>query len=728
MNNTLIAQKCFVKVLISGPFAQAFDYHLPDKFQAQACVGVRVQVPFGQRNSIGIIHRFSKKSDYDPAKIKSVIAVLDDSPVIMEDIQQLCDWAATYYHHSLADILLSTLPKSLRDGGALSDLTPTYCQLTTLGAEMLTVGCVRGPKQRAALERLSAEKSLDIQLLDAAIRKKLLSKQWLAITERPMNSQCLIHKNKQHVLNSEQQSALRCITAAQQFRVFVLAGVTGSGKTEVYLQAIAHNLEQGKSALVLVPEISLTPQTLERFQSRFQTGIAILHSKLNATERAVAWVKAKTGEARIIIGTRSALFTPIPKLGIIILDEEHDSSFKQQAGFRYHARSLATVRAKLNNIPIILGSATPSLEILYNVQQRNYQLLKLIERPTGATLPLVNIVDLRSQKMMTGLTATVQQAMSVHLAAGRQVMVFLNRRGFCPALLCHQCGYSVSCPHCEVRLVLHTSQNSLNCHHCGYQQNLIQQCPKCRDDQMIRVGQGTERLAEKLEQLFPDYKVLRIDSDTTQRKHSFDVMLKQVHDNEAQILVGTQMLAKGHHFANLSMVAMLDADYGFYSNDFRALENLAQLITQVTGRAGRENIPGEVYIQTHQPKHPLLLHLLQHGYLSFADQLLSMRQQSCLPPYANLAIFCVEDQSKAKVQALLTQFVRMHASQTVEVLGPVPASMPKRAGRYRFQVMLRSTNRRALHQLLCRAVAWFRNHKNVKSIKWSLDVDPIEIT
>lgn len=724
--STVDTQLQYAKVLVSGPFSQAFDYRL-ETTQEGACIGARVRVPFGRREVIGMIAGISTECEYALDKIKPVLAVLDTEPLIPEDIRALQQWAANYYLHPYGDVVFATLPKLLRLGKSPTEFMPRCLQITAEGQAALAEGEVRGRLQLEALQS-ALTGPLPSKQVSAAVRNALLNKQWLHESNAACETACKVHNELAHDLNAEQADALAAINKADHFAAFVLAGVTGSGKTEVYLQAIAHVLSQGKSALVLVPEISLTPQTVSRFQARFDTHIVSLHSKLNDTERAQAWWQARQGQARIVIGTRSALFTPIPNLGILIIDEEHDDSFKQQSGFRYHARSLAVVRARLNNIPIVLGSATPSLEALYNVQHKGYQLLKLTERPTGVAMPTIKVVDLRCQQTRAGLTQTVVNALRAHLEAGQQVMVFLNRRGYCPVLLCHQCGYSASCPHCETRLVLHGAQQTLNCHHCGFQQRLISRCPSCQSDQLLRVGQGTERLAEYLEQTFTDYKVLRIDSDTTQRKHSFSEMLATVHDNDAQILVGTQMLAKGHHFPKLSLVVMLDADYGFYSHDFRALESLGQLLTQVAGRAGREGQNGEVYIQTHEPHHPLLQHLLQQGYLPFAEQVLLERQQSDLPPCTSLAMLTMEHTEPAKLQTLLQLLVKHVRANGVTVMGPVPAVNFKRANRYRYQLLVRSIDRRALHIYLQNCQAWLRASKSAARVKWSLDVDPIDMS
>jgi primosomal protein N' (replication factor Y) len=536
-------------------------------------------------------------------------------------------------------------------------------------------------------------------------------------------------------LNAEQRTAFTAIQSGMDgFGAFLLYGVTGSGKTEVYLQLIHQCLQAGKQALVLIPEINLGPQTLERFARRFNVRIALLHSGVNDRERLDAWLAARDGEADIVIGTRSALFTPLKNAGLIIIDEEHDASYKQQEGLRYHARDLALVRARKDNLPIVLGSATPSLESLHNAHAGRYALLKLNQRAGGAQPPRFLRLDVKSLPLDSGISGPLQQAIGQTLAAGQQVLVFLNRRGFAPTLLCHDCGWISQCQRCDARMTLHQRSGELRCHHCGHAERPPRQCPDCGKVDLRPVGAGTERAEERLNILFPDFPVLRIDRDTTARKGSMDKLFSTISRGEPCILVGTQMLAKGHHFPRVTLVAILDADGGLYSADFRASERMAQLIVQVAGRAGRAEEPGKVIIQSHLADHPLLVQLTEQGYPAFAEQALSERRSAGLPPFAHLALLRAEAHKPGQAEGFLDEACS-YAEQlqqelrlpTIELLGPVPAPMERRAGRHRAQLLLQSSSRVPLHKLLAAWLPILEAMPTGRAVRWSLDVDPIDL-
>ncbi len=497
----------------------------------------------------------------------------------------------------------------------------------------------------------------------------------------------------------------------------------------MYLQAITPLLETGRQVLVLVPEIGLTPQLVERFSTRFAADIAVLHSGLNDRERLDAWRAAASGQAGIVIGTRSAVFTPLVRPGLIIIDEEHDASLKQQDGFRYSARDLAVWRARQLDIPVVLGTATPSLESLFNVQQKRYQRLHLPERAGRAIAPPLKILDLRGQPMRSLLCASLLEAIRGHLDKQGQVLLFLNRRGFAPVLLCHRCGWMAECRRCDARMTLHRHSGELRCHHCGSQRRAETVCPTCDHDDLLAVGEGTERIEQALREAFPDETILRIDRDTTRRKGSLESALADAQSGKARILLGTQMLAKGHHFPHVTLAAILDADQGLFSADFRASERMAQLIVQVAGRAGRADKPGEVVIQTHYPEHPLLHRLIAGGYPAFSEAALHERQEALLPPFASLALLRAEA-TRADYPREFLQRARELAeplrSQNVQLWGPVAAPMERRAGRYRAQLMVQASQRAELQHLLKHWVPQLEKEKTARKVRWSIDVDPVD--
>jgi len=487
-------------------------------------------------------------------------------------------------------------------------------------------------------------------------------------------------------------------------------------------------LAQEKQCLVLVPEIGLTPQTLRRFQNRFPSPIAVLHSGLNMAQRRHAWLAAESGQARIVIGTRSAVFAPLPQLGLIVIDEEHDGSFKQQEGFRYHARDVAVVRARNFNIPIVMGSATPSLESLLNIQRGRYQCLSLPRRAGDAEPPRVRVLDVRGEKIYEGVSSPLLVSMADYLAKDAQVMLFINRRGYAPVLLCHHCGWTSSCRQCDTTMVYYAGIGRLRCHHCGAQRAAETHCPLCRAEDLLPVGYGTQRVENFIKQQFPDVEVIRVDRDSTRRKGALDAVLKKIKAGRRQILIGTQMLAKGHHFPNLQLVAVLDADQGLFSQDFRASERLAQLVVQVAGRAGRGSMPGEVLLQTHAPGHPLLGLLVRRGYGAFAQAALLEREQSAWPPYSFLALLRAEAKDKQRSQFFLNQAKQLlPAGGELSLFGPLPAPMEKRAGMWRGQLLIQAQKRNELQVILDNWVVKISQLPSARSVRWSLDVDPMDL-
>ena len=653
-----------LRVAVPSPLWQGLDY-LPLNAETQALQpGMRLKVPFGRRKTVGILLDVVTHSALPLSKLKPIIEIIDEVPLIPPSLLSLYCWASDYYHYPIGEIILGSLPRLFRQG-----------------------------------KTIISEK---IEELNQAVPPSL-------------------------ELNEYQQNAVNQIIASKGFQTFLLAGVTGSGKTEVYLRCIEKLIQQKKQALILVPEIGLTPQTLNRFRERFNVPTAILHSSLTDKKRARAWMMAKRGTAKIVIGTRSAIFIPLLNPGIIILDEEHDTSFKQQSGFRYSARDLAVMRGQFENIPVVLGSATPSLESLYNVERRRYQLLSLPGRAGKAKLPSLTIVDLRQKELIAGMSEDLLISIEKHIKNKGQVLLFLNRRGYAPTLLCHGCAWVMHCDRCDARLTLHYFPKRLYCHHCGAAKKLPLTCPQCHQQKLIDVGLGTERLEAALQQRFPNDDIVRIDRESTRTKNSMENKLNLIRNRESPILVGTQMIAKGHHFPHLTLVAIIDADSGLYSADFRASERMGQLLTQVAGRAGRVDHQGEVLIQTHQPNSPFLILLLQEGYEAFAQALLKERQLVQLPPFTYLALLRTEAVKQnlpldflSKIKELMVNELK----EEVDLLGPVPAGMERKAGRYRYQLLFQSKHRKHLHSVLNKLISLLATQRT--KVRWSLDIDPQE--
>ena len=734
-----------LRLALPSPLRKLFDYLPPSGVSPTTLrPGMRLRVPFGRREIVGVLVELVEHSEVPLARLKPATELLDLTSPLPPALFKLCLWTAQYYQHSLGDTFSWALPVLLRQGEPAEARQERFWHAAT-GARPEDPRLGRAPRQREALRTIAqhphgvahsllAQLQLSKDSLEQLLQKNLLRVE-IRRSHSPQRHQGSWLLQPELPLNHEQRAAVGAIGAGLDgFQPYLLAGVTGSGKTEVYLQLIRQVLEAGKQALVLIPEINLGPQTLARFERRFNARIALLHSNVNDRERLDAWLAARDGEADIIIGTRSALFTPMKNPGLIILDEEHDASYKQQEGLRYHARDLAVVRARQENLPIVLGSATPSLESLHNAHTGRYALLKLTQRAGGAQPPRFLRLDVKSRPLDAGISGPLQQAMAQTLAAGQQVLVFLNRRGFAPTLLCHDCGWLSQCPRCDARMTLHQRHNELRCHHCGYVERPPLNCPECRRVDLRPVGAGTERAEERLGVLFPDYPVLRIDRDSTSRKGSMDALLTTINRGEPCLLVGTQMLAKGHHFPRVTLVAILDADGGLFSADFRASERMAQLIVQVAGRAGRAEEAGKVIIQTHLADHPLLVQLTEQGYFAFADQALSERRASGLPPFSHLALLRAEAHKPGQGEDFLDQacteaeqLVQQLGLSGIELLGPVPAPMERRAGRFRAQLLLQANTRAALHRLLSAWIVRVEGLPASRSVRWSLDIDPIDL-
>ncbi len=735
------ATRPVLRVALPLPLPQPFDYAPPPGIEAGSVQrGQRILVPFGARELHGIVvgHALA-----DPGlALKAARALPDQAPLLQGELFESLHWLSHYLHAPLGEVLATALPSALRRGEPLPDTTRYGWSLTEAGRT--TLPSMRAGKPQALAATLAAG-ACDETMLDAAHpgwRTPMRTLRDRGLVERvemgsEMGSGSFFREKNEPdpisgpTLNDEQRSAADAINDAAGFAPFLLDGVTGSGKTEVYLHAIRACLARGKQALVLVPEIGLTPQLLQRFRMRLGVGIDVLHSGLGDGERARTWMAAARGQARVIVGTRSAVFVPLPEAGLIVIDEEHDGSYKQFDGIRYHARDFALVRAKALGIPIVLGSATPALESLHNAQAGRFTHLRLRQRAGGAHPPQVRVQDVRKRPLQAGLAAEALQAISDALAAGGQVLVFKNRRGYAPVLLCHDCGWSAHCPRCSTPeqgtpMTVYGAGRRLQCHHCGSRRPVPMACPDCASLGLQPQGAGTERIEELLQQRFTDVPVLRIDRGSTRQRDAlqghFDTLGRQ-----PGILVGTQMLAKGHDLPNLTLVVVVGVDEGLFSADFRSAEKLAQLLIQVAGRAGRADKPGSVLIQTHHPEHPLLQVLIQGGYHAFAEAELDQREAAGFPPFAYLALLRAEAKHTDPPTRFLQLARDLLGDAGIDVAGPLPAPMPRRAGFQRAQLLLGSSQRRHLHAALDTLMPQLHAAPDARKVRWSLDVDPAEL-
>jgi primosomal protein N' (replication factor Y) len=690
-----------------------------------------VRVPFGRRELVGIVADKVDASTLDDARIKPAGAVLDAAPLLGGELLSTLRWAARYYQHPLGEVLFAAVPAALRSARALPETGIAGFAITAAGSAALADPARRrGTRVEALLTALAAgpltRQQADL-LGGAAAKRNALTHGW--IEPRRLDAPAQPHASTAGPpLNPEQRAAADAVIAeADRFAPFLLDGVTGSGKTEVYLDIIRSVLARGRQALVLVPEIALTPQAIRRFRERLGIDVAALHSGLGEIERARAWLAASRGEAPVVLGTRSAVLVPLARPGVIVVDEEHDASYKQQDGFRYHARDLALVRAKALDIPVVLGSATPSLESLANVAAGRYRSLRLDHRAGLAQPPSLRVIDLRHQRLQHGLAPPTIEAIAACLARGEQVLVFKNRRGYAPVLMCRDCGWNARCPDCERALTLHRGENRLRCHHCGLEQAPPHACPSCSSLALHPVGEGTERLEDALGARFPEVPVVRVDRDTTRGRRMRDALLDSLPDAGARILVGTQMLAKGHDLPHLTLVVVVGVDESLYSVDFRASERLGQLVVQVAGRAGRAERPGSVLLQTHAPDHALLGVLLDGGYRALAARLLAERRDAQLPPFAQFALLRAE----SKEQALLDRFLAAAAAAVahggIVVHGPLAAPMPLRAGAHRGQVLIESPERASMQAFLPAWLDHVRSLPDERKLRWSIDVDPVDL-
>lgn len=733
-----LSNPTILRVALDTPLRRLFDY-LPARQPGHApAPGTRVRVPFGRQRLVGIVHSHAARSELPLEKLKPAIEVLDAEPVIDARVLELVEFAANYYHHPMGEVLSAALPKLAREGAASRELTERWFASAEGVAALAANTLSRARRQRELLEVLAAAEGLTSDALaeksgDWRTPMRELVKRGFAssaeFADEPATNDRELLRTAGPTLSPEQATAVTAIdAAADRFAPFLLYGITGSGKTEVYLHATEHALRRGRRALVLVPEIGLTPQLVSRFRERFTAPVAVLHSALTDTERLAAWRQCVSGEARIVLGTRSAVFAPVADLGLVIVDEEHDSSFKQhESGFRYSARDLAMLRAQRAGVPIVLGSATPALETLQNVEAGKYTRLSLPRRAGQALPPRAAVIDLREHAVRQGISTPAVEAMQRHLADDGQVLVYINRRGYSPTLACTACGWIAPCRDCDARLTVHLAAARLRCHHCGADAPLPEHCPQCGYE-VRHVGQGTERVEETLAALFPGVEIARLDRDVVRKRGDLEEVVSRIASGAARILVGTQMVTKGHDFPSVTLVIVLNADQGLFSTDFRAPERVAQTIIQVAGRAGRGAKPGEVMIQTEYPDHPLLKSLLADGYDGFAHAALAERQAAGWPPFAHVAALRASATSLPVAVEFLRESRRFAPRiPGVKLLGPAPAAMAKRAARYHAQVLVESPERAPLHRLLGQWLPKVEGIKTPRDLRWSLDIDPLEL-
>lgn len=741
MPEELLTPYSFIKVALPVPMRTLFDYKVPKAIalRHELKPGMRVKVPFGKSSRLGVIVTLSNNSDWDANQVKPLTSLKDKRPVITPELMALCEWAARYYHHPIGDVFFHALPVLLRKGESAEFRTENWWLTTEQGKHCDPELLNKAPRQKEFLIAVQqhpnglSQHAVSVLDLAPSSGKSLEEKGLLKKEARSFNKAGERHAHQMQVppsLNQEQALALEeLMDTRHHFNVALLDGITGSGKTEVFLRLIEQKIREGKQTLVMVPEIGLTPQTLKRFEIRFNTDIILMHSNMSDRERLDAWLLAASGHAKVIIGTRSAAFIPAPDLGLIVIDEEHDNSYKQHEGFRYHARDLAIKRAQNLDIPVLLASATPSYESFSNALQKRFAWLKLRNRAGDAFMPKMERVDLRGKSLSHGFSEQALTNMKLCLERKEQVLVFLNRRGYAPTLMCHQCGWIAACDHCDANLTVHKRANKLHCHHCDAQKPLVHTCPECKSEELFTVGEGTEQIETQLHTLFKDTPILRIDRDSTQRKSAMEKLTQKILEHDQAILIGTQMLAKGHHFPNVTLVVIMDADAGLFSSDFRGMERTAQLITQVAGRAGRAKKPGHVLLQTYHPEHAAIECLSNLGYEHFAIDGLAERKSLSLPPFYHQVIIRAESANEQEAMQLLTAMrndLEPYLIKEVYLVGPYTAIIVRKAGQHRALLSVKSAQRGPLHQVTQMMTQWLEQATKQHKIRFAIDVDPLE--
>ena len=728
-----------LRVAVPRPLRRLFDYLPPAGEQITGFhPGCRIRVPFGSLTLTGFLIEVGNSSEIERSELKSALALVDSRPLFSPALLDLLQWSADYYHHPIGEVLSAAIPAPLRQGAPLREAVPVWS--AQAGPEQLPV---RAHRQRQLLAFISESKSITrLELEDAGFSPDLL---------RQLTAKGLVRKEMREreavpdfppwrpgtvdrpTLNEEQTTAVdRFRAAGSGFRCALLNGVTGSGKTEVYMRLMEDELSAGRQCLVLVPEIGLTPQTIDRFRQRFSLPLVAFHSGLLDSERQQAWREAAEGSAAILIGTRSAIFTPMARPGLIVVDEEHDASFKQQDRFRYSARDLAVMRARKENIGVLLGSATPSLESFYNAEAGRFLGLELPYRAGDSAPARLQPVDIADQHLPGGLSELALTKLAQHLEAGNQALVFVNRRGFAPILHCLLCGWMSQCENCSAYMTVHAQPPRQRCHHCESSLAIPDRCPVCRQADLGTSGLGTQQIETHLRREFPATPVLRIDRDSTRGKDKFRKLMEAIIRGEPGILIGTQMLAKGHHFPGITLAVIVDADRGLFSPDFRGQEQMAQLITQVAGRAGRgSGRPGEVLIQTRHGAHPTLKHIVDSSYSEFARHILAERRAAGMPPYSHLCLVRTECRDRTAALSFLHKARRhieaLSREQRVHLTGPLPAPMEKRQSRYRMHLLLRGQSRSRLRTVLAELAPRLEDLPAPRGLRWHVDVDPIDL-
>jgi len=713
-----------LRVALDVPLPKLFDYAAEEASERD--IGRRVAVPFGNRSLAGVIVEVAAATDVPAEKLRPAGPILDDMPPLAREWLALARFAAEYYQRPLGEVIHAALPPRLRGPRPLR-LPPAAYAITEAGRVALGALASRARAKRAILERLAGGPAPAAALASGPALRALV-RDGLVTAVAPLRAAAPFLE--EYALTPEQARAVAAISRARdRYAPFLLAGVTGSGKTEVYLYCVAQALGRGRQALMLVPEINLTPQLAEALERRFPGArVVTLTSALAANERAERWLAAQAGDADVVLGTRLAVFAPLPNLGLVVVDEEHDASFKQQDGVRYSARDLAVYRAHVANVPVVLGSATPSLESWAHARSGRYRLLEMSERARpGSRLPEVRLVDTGTDRAVDGLSAALTDAIQSRLDRGEQSLVFLNRRGYAPVLVCGACGWMSGCPRCAAHLVLHTADRRLRCHHCGREEPIPRHCPTCGNVDLTAFGRGTQRLEETLAARFPRARLLRIDSDSTRAKGRWAAMRGAIAAGDAQILLGTQILAKGHDFPGVTLVGVVNADAALVAADYRAPERLFSQLSQVAGRAGRAQAPGEVLIQTRFPQHPLYQALVRHEFASFAEAQLAERRDAGFPPFVHEAVLRAEADTMPRAVAFLERALEAapERGEAVALFDPVPMSLARLAGRSRAQVLAQARSRRALQAFLGE---WSRTLYGLRAgnVRWHLDVDPIE--
>src|SRR5580765_387732 len=715
-----------LRVALDVPLPKLFDYRAEDASRAD--IGCLVLVPFGKKRLVGLVVELANESEVPASRLRSAEKILREVAPLKREWLELAKFCSSYYQRPLGEVVAAALPPRLRSARPTPD-APRDFALTPAGAEALAAMPPRQRRLRALLTRLAEgpapESELAAQARGArAALKRGIEADWVAAVSADPPQPRFV---RAHELTSEQAAAVSALSRRlEKFGVSVLFGVTGSGKTEIYLQLIADVLLRGKQALVLVPEIALTPALEAAFRGRFPGAcIVIQTSAMPELERARGWLAAHRGLAHIVLGTRLAVFASLPRLGLVVVDEEQDMSFKQRDGVRYSARDLAITRAHIADAPVVLCSATPSLETFQHASSDKYRLISLTRRAIhAATLPAVHLVDTRVHTVQDGFAAPLLEAITARLGRGEQSLVFLNRRGYAPVLACPACGWIKGCRRCSAHMILHLSERSLRCHHCGLAEGVPRACPECGNPDLQAFGRGTQRVEVSLAEKFPEARILRMDSDSVRTGSGLETLLERAAQSD--ILVGTQILAKGHHFERLTLVGILNADGGIFSSDYRASERTFAQLQQVAGRAGRANLLGEVFVQTRYPGHPLYQSLVRHDYTGFAKILLAERREAGFPPFVFEAVLRAESADAARAMRFLRAAIEAAPPRgAISLFDPAPMSLARMAGVERAQTLLQSRSRPRLQEFLS---LWSERLYGMpaQGVRWHLDVDPIE--